>query len=93
MAHIRTVTVSSKGQIVIPEEIRKELSIKEGTKLVLLERGGKIVVEKEKQMLAELDKTLSAEEKERLGWLMVAEKSLAKDWSDPKEDAVWAKYL
>jgi len=87
------VSVSSKGQIVIPEDIRKELAIKEGTKLIMVERDGKIVIEKESQWLAKMEKTLTTEEKEKLGWLLLAEKSLAKDWSDPKEDAVWAKYL
>lgn len=87
------VTVSSKGQIVIPEEMRRDLAIKEGSKLLLVERAGKITMEKEENALEKLDKILSAEEKEKLGWLIIAEHSLAKAWSDPKEDEVWAKYL
>lgn len=33
-----------------------------------------------------------AETKERVGWQKLSEKSLAKIWSDPKEDKVWNKY-
>jgi len=88
MAHIQTVTVSSKGQIVIPEEVRRELAIKDGTRLVLVERSGKIVLEKEKQLIIKLEK-LSQEEKEKLGWLLLAESSLAKDWLTKEEDEAW----
>jgi AbrB family looped-hinge helix DNA binding protein len=38
------VTVSSKGQIVLPSGIREKLSIKKGTKLVLVEREGLIIM-------------------------------------------------
>ena len=88
MAHIQTVTVSSKGQIVIPEEVRRELAIKDGTRLVLVERSGKIVLEKEKQLIIKLEK-LSQEEKEKLGWLLLAESSLTKDWLTKEEDEAW----
>jgi AbrB family looped-hinge helix DNA binding protein len=80
MAHIQTITVSSKGQIVIPEEVRRELAIKDGTRLVLVERGGKIVLEKEKQLIMKMEK---------LGWLLLAESSLAKDWLAKEEDEAW----
>jgi len=38
------VTVSSKGQIVLPSGVREKLSIGKGTKLVLMEKGGLIVM-------------------------------------------------
>ncbi len=37
-------TVSSKGQIVIPAEIRKKLRIKGGTRVAVSERGGEITL-------------------------------------------------
>ena len=40
MGHM--VTVSSKGQVVIPAEVRKRLRIKGGTKLSLIEANGEI---------------------------------------------------
>lgn len=41
------IKTSSRGQIVIPEEIRKRHKIKEGTKLVLFEDGDRLILEKE----------------------------------------------
>ena len=37
---IGIVNVSSRGQIVIPEKIRRDLGIKEGSKLVVIEKNG-----------------------------------------------------
>ena len=36
---------------------------------------------------------LDEEELERLGWLILAEKSLAEIWDNPKDEEVWKKYL
>ncbi|MGI6642508.1 MAG: AbrB/MazE/SpoVT family DNA-binding domain-containing protein [Bacillota bacterium] len=38
------VTVSSKGQVVIPIELRKSLSLSQGTHLRVYERDGRIVL-------------------------------------------------
>ena len=38
-------TVSSKYQIVIPKELRKQLNIKPGQKVVLENKSGKIIVD------------------------------------------------
>ncbi len=38
-----TITVSERGQIVIPVEIRKELNIKEGEKLDVFKSGNNII--------------------------------------------------
>lgn len=40
-----TASVTSKGQIVIPAEIRKRLKIKKGTRLNVIEREGSIVLQ------------------------------------------------
>ena len=88
---IETVKVSSKGQIVIPEDIRKSLNIREGTKLVMIENGNKIVIELEKDFINNLDKLNL--DKDKLGWLLLAEKGLAKIWDNPKDDETWGKYL
>lgn len=39
-----TVTVTIKGQIVIPSHIRRKLNITRGTRLAIEERGGEIVL-------------------------------------------------
>jgi len=44
------IKVSSKGQIVIPREIRKKLGVKGGEKLLVLTRGGDILLRKTKEL-------------------------------------------
>ena len=51
---IETVKVSSRGQIVIPESVRDDVGIEEGTKLVMIEENGTITLKKEEQFLKEL---------------------------------------
>lgn len=36
---------------------------------------------------------LESHKKEKYGWLMLAERSLAKMWDNKKDDEVWRKYL
>ena len=36
---------------------------------------------------------LDSYKKEKYGWLVLAEKSLAKIWDNKKDDEVWSKYL
>ncbi len=86
---IETLKVSSRGQIVIPEELRKELGIKEGTKLILIKEENRIIIEKEAEFL----KRLKGIDKEKAGWLALAEKSLEKMWDNKKDDEIWKKYL
>ncbi len=44
---MESVTISSKGQIVIPKPVREQLGLKEGTRLNLEIRGQQIVLSKE----------------------------------------------
>ena len=44
------IKVSSKGQIVIPREIRKKLGFKGGEKLLVLTRDGDMVLRKAKEL-------------------------------------------
>ena len=44
---MQRVTVSSKGQIAIPKNIREALNLSEGTRLALEVRGQEIVLSKE----------------------------------------------
>lgn len=43
------IRVSSKGQIVIPREVRKKLGVKGGEKLLVLTRDGDILLRKTKE--------------------------------------------
>ena len=47
------ITISAKGQIVLPSGVRKELSLEKGTKMVLVVRDG-IVIMKPLKRLSEL---------------------------------------
>jgi len=40
-------------------------------------------------IMDKLDKT----KKEKIGWMILAEKSLNKMWNNKKDEEVWAKYL
>lgn len=42
---MRTVTISSKGQISIPKEVRESLHISDGDKLIFNVKDGKILLE------------------------------------------------
>ena len=44
------IKLSSKGQIVIPRELRKKLGIKGGEKLLVLTRDGDILLRKAKEL-------------------------------------------
>ena len=43
MAH--EITVSSKGQVVIPAKLRRRLGIRKGTKVHLIEEGSRLVLQ------------------------------------------------
>jgi AbrB family looped-hinge helix DNA binding protein len=85
---IETIKVSSRGQIVIPEVIRKHMQIKKGTKLVLLERNKRLIIETEKTFLEHIE-----ENKEKKGWSLLAEKNIKKMWDNSEDDDVWTRYL
>jgi len=86
---IEVIHVSSRGQIVIPEKVRKNLGIKSGSKLILLEKGEDIILKKEEQVLQHLEDP----HQETIGWLALAEQSLREVWDNPKDEEVWKKYL
>ena len=82
------IKTSSRGQIVIPEYIRKKHKIKEGTRLVLFEQGDRIIIEKEEKINIILKMDL-----EEKGWGALSEMSLKEVWDNEKDDRVWKKYL
>ncbi len=88
---IETIKVSSRGQIVIPEYIRNHLKIKEGTKLILQEKGKRIILEAEEDFLRRI-KRLEIE-KEEVGWLALAEENLKELWDNKEDEKEWQQYL
>lgn len=82
---IKTVKVSEKGQIAIPQSVRERLGINKGDDLILLEIDRGILLEKTEkaeQMLKDDFKDI----------IKISEGSLKKIW-DNKEDEIWNEYL
>lgn len=73
--------LGERGQLVIPEDIRKDLNIRGNSTLVLIERRGELIVRKEEQVLREIDEDAS--------WEALALEGLKNAWS--KEDEAWEK--
>jgi AbrB family looped-hinge helix DNA binding protein len=88
---IETIKVSSKGQIVIPESVREKLGIKEGSKLILIEKEKKLVLELEKNFMKDWEELKKIQEDK--GWLFLAEKKMNELWNNSKDEKVWSKYL
>ncbi|MDD5148537.1 MAG: AbrB/MazE/SpoVT family DNA-binding domain-containing protein [Candidatus ainarchaeum sp.] len=82
---IRTVIMNSRGQIVIPEEIRNNKGMKPKEALVLIERENELVLKKE----SDVARQVMAEEP---FWAALSQKALEKIWNN-KEDDIWETYL
>jgi AbrB family looped-hinge helix DNA binding protein len=81
----KTITVSQKGQIAIPADIQKIMGIKKGDKLLLIQKGNKIVLEKSDEIVKKLEDEFK-DIKETF------EYSLKKLWLNRPDD-VWDQYL
>ncbi len=73
--------MSSKGQIVIPKEVRRKHKLDRDTDLVLQEEGDILVLRKKQ----EVDKALR---EQFYPLLQASERNLSELWSNPKDD-VW----
>ena len=82
---------SSKGQVVIPENIRKKLGIDTGSTCLVRTIGNKIILEKEEDVQKKLD--FLDKQKEKTAWSALAEKSLEKLWNNKRDELEWEKYL
>ena len=78
MGNVEIITLSEKGQVVLPKKVRDDLKLKQGTKLLLVEKSGKICLTKADALFKE--KNASA---------ILSEKSLAKAWLSKEEDEAW----
>jgi AbrB family looped-hinge helix DNA binding protein len=63
MANIATTKMSSKGQVVIPEVIRKRLDLKAGSQFI-------VVGEKDVAIFKSISQPYRLGEKEKTGWLV-----------------------
>lgn len=84
--NIKTIKLSDKGQISIPKDIRKEMHLNKGDKLVLMTKGEQLIMQKADLLLKKFNI-----EQESIGTMTLSEKTLKKDW-DNKYDERWNKY-
>ena len=81
---IRTVFLNDRGQIVIPEDIRRDLGLKANQVLVLIERAGHILLRREGDVAGRLKM-----KSEDSFWGAVSLSSLEGAWDE--KDAAWDK--
>lgn len=82
---VRTVTVSGKGQISIPQEIRKQLGVENGSKLVVVLKDEKLLIRKASDISQSIEDSFD-------DMVRHSELSLKKIW-DNEKDEVWNRYL
>ncbi len=85
------IRVSSKGQIVIPESIREQLNLVEGSTCLVRTEDNKIILEKTEDVEKKLK--LLEKQQEKLAWSKLAEKSLHNVWNNKEDEKEWKKYL
>ncbi len=78
---IKVVAVSSKGQIVIPEEFRGDLKIRKGSHLVMMKEGNTLFLKKEEDVKDEFSDMIK-----------LADESIKDVWGSKKDD-IWNDYL
>ena len=82
---MKTIKVSDKGQISIPNSIRQRLGIDRGDELILLEVEGKLLIEKPEVVREKIKDDFK-------DILHFSEQSLKEVWDNP-EDEIWNEYL
>jgi len=74
---IRTATITSKGQICIPNVARNLVGFKEGTKISIVVYADRVEIKPLQKISEELFPALATEE------------VLAEAWDNPEEDEIW----
>ena len=77
LIEMKTATITEKGQISIPRELRKMKGFKEGEKIALIAFDNRI----ELIPLKELN--------EKMFTMLASEKAFAQHWNTKKEDEAW----
>jgi len=82
---MKTIRVSDKGQIAIPQPMRETLGIERGDELVIIQIDNKILLEKTQK----IEQKIKDDFKDILKF---SEKSLKEVWNN-KSDDIWNRYL
>ncbi len=80
---IQTIKLSEKGQISIPKEIREELNLNKGDKMIIVSKGNQLILQKADTMLKRMGIT-----EESFDTMIASQEVLKKDW-DNKYDKGW----
>ena len=86
---IDVAKISAKGQLVIPERIRKALSLNAGSRVLMRMRQNELILVPEAIFESELLRV----EQEVKEWNRLLEKSLESDWNNDSDNSEWGKYL
>jgi len=76
---IRTVKMSSKGQVVIPQEFREALSLKQGDALVILQRRKELIIRAADEVAAKMEWMSDKE------WQEMGMRNMAEVWDNPED--------
>ena len=79
---LRTASMNDRGQIVIPEEMRKSMNLTSKDTLVLMEKNDQIIIRKEADVATQINL-------EDEFWKKLSTESMKRMWS--KEDDIWDK--
>lgn len=82
--HMSVVKVTDKGQITLPISIQTSANIKKGDTLLIVEKEGRILLEKTEHLAKEITDDFK-------DILKFTELSLRKIWNN-KEDEIWERY-
>jgi len=74
---MKSATITSKGQITIPKELRKQAGFKTGSKVVF-------IALKDRMQVIPINKISDA-----MYAALMSEKVLAREWLTPEEDEAW----
>ena len=77
LVEIKSATITEKGQVAIPREIRKTKGFKTGSKVAILSFKDHIELRPMKQI------------SEKMATAIASEKSLAKDWNSKEDEEAW----
>ena len=77
LLEIKSATITEKGQIAIPKDIRTVGGLKTGTKIAILAFEDHVELRPMKQV------------SEKMATAIASEKVLAKDWNSKEDDEVW----
>ena len=82
--NMRTATITEKGQIAIPKDMRETKGFEQGDKIAIISYHDRIELRPLEQISRKLDFS-----NESIMTALASEKSLAKDWLSKEEDEAW----